>query len=110
MGDRMLDSTKDAKLRVQQLHAEVARLERQWADVSAVLDADAEFVETLHQIDIVYSEALALVGDVDDLEMALRNLRIDPTKSTATAAEAQARLVRGTRSGGHRIRRRRATR
>ncbi|HUP73499.1 MAG TPA: hypothetical protein VM282_10705 [Acidimicrobiales bacterium] len=93
MGDRMLDSTKDAKVRVQQLHAEVARLERQWAAVSAVLDADAEFVATLYQIDIVYGEALALVGDVDDLEMALRNLRVDPAKSTATAAEAQARLV-----------------
>jgi len=93
MGDRLLDSTKDAKQRVQQLQAEVARLERQWAVVSAVLDADAEFVATLDQIDIVYSEARALVGDVDDLEMALRNLRVDPTRSTVTAAEAQARLV-----------------
>lgn len=93
MGDRMLDSTKDAKLRVQQLQAEVARLERQWASVSAVLDADAEFVATLDQIDIVYAEARTLVGDVDDLEMGLRNLRIDPTRSTTTAAEALARLV-----------------
>ena len=93
MGDRMLDSTKDAKQRVQHLQAEVARLEQQWAAVSAVLDADAEFVATLDRIDIVYGEARALVGDVDDLEMALRNLRVDPTRSTTTAAEAQARLV-----------------
>ncbi|MEO8692235.1 MAG: hypothetical protein ABI658_01900 [Acidimicrobiales bacterium] len=93
MGDRMLDSTKDAKLRVHQLQAEVARLERQWAAVSSVLDADAEFVATLDQIDIVYAEARSLVGDVDDLEMALRNLRVDPTRSTATAADAHKRLV-----------------
>jgi hypothetical protein len=93
MGDRMLDSTKDAKLRVQQLQAEVARLERQWAAVSAVLDSDAEFVATLDQIDVVYAEARTLVGDVDDLEMALRNLRVDPARSTTTAADAQKRLV-----------------
>jgi len=93
MGDRMLDSTKDAKVRVQQLQAEVARLEHRWAEVSAVLDGDAEFVATLNQIDIVYSEARALVGDVDDLEMALRNLRVDPVQSGSSATEVHARLV-----------------
>jgi hypothetical protein len=93
MGDRMLDSTKNAKVRVQHLQAEVARLEQQWAGVSAVLDGDAEFVATLDQIDVVYSEARALVGDVDDLEMALRNLRVDPVQSSSTATEVHARLV-----------------
>ena len=93
MGDRMLDSTKDAKLRVQHLHAEVERLERKWAEVSGVLDADAEFRATLDQIDIVYGEARELVGDVDDLETALRELRIDPGRTTSTGEEALARLV-----------------
>jgi DNA repair exonuclease SbcCD ATPase subunit len=93
MGDRMLDSTKDAKMRVQRLQAEVARLEEQWAEVSGVLDGDAEFVATLNQIDIVYNEARALVGDVDDLEMALRNLRVDPVQSSSTATEVHERLV-----------------
>ena len=93
MGDRLLDSTKDAKLRVQQLHAEVDRLEKKWAEVSTVLDADAEFGATLNQIDIVYSEARAFVGDVDDLETALRELRVDPARSTSTGEQALARLV-----------------
>ena len=39
------------------------------------------------------AKLVRLVGDVDDLEMALRNLRVDPARSTATAAEAHARLV-----------------
>jgi hypothetical protein len=93
MGDRMLDSTKDAKQRALQLSAEVDRLERQWASVSALLDADAEFVATLDQIDVVYAEARALVGDVDDIEMALRNVRIDHAPSSATSEQASARLL-----------------
>ena len=93
MGDRMLDSTKDAKQRVVQLQSEVDRLERQWASVSSQLDADAEFVATLDQIDVVYAEARELVGDVDDLEMALRNVRVDLAPSATTADEARARLL-----------------
>jgi hypothetical protein len=100
MGDRMLDSTKDAKQRVSQLQSEVDRLEKQWASVSAQLDADAEFVATLDEIDVVYAEARALVGDVDDLETALRAVRVDAAPSTSTADDVQNRLLEELRAVG----------
>jgi chromosome segregation ATPase len=100
MGDRMLDSTKDAKQRVVQLQSEVDRLERQWASLSAQLDADAEFGAALDRIDVVYAEARELVGDVDDLEAALRDVRVDPAAATSSPEDAQAQLAAALRAVG----------
>lgn len=78
MGGHMLDSTAEAKRRAEQVAGKVARLEAQWRGLSAELEADPDFQQIMARLDVVYRQAVGLVGEQDDIEAALRALRVKP--------------------------------
>lgn len=91
MGAGMLDSAAEAKREHELARRELDEAERVWSRVMAKLASDAEFSAYMDRLERLQEAAHAIVGDVDDVEGALRALRVDP--GPATIDEAQARTV-----------------
>lgn len=93
MGARMLDSAADNKREHELARRELDEAERVWARVMAKLADDAEFSAYMDRLERLQEAAHAIVGDVDDVEGALRALRVDPGPIGVTLADAREALA-----------------
>lgn len=89
MGARMLDSTAENKRRLEQARRELEEIERVSARVMAKLGESAEFCAYLDRLERLQEAAHAIVGDVDDVEAALRALRVDPGLRSISVDQAR---------------------
>ena len=89
MGARMLDSTAENKRQLELARRELEEVERVWARVMAKLGENPEFYAYLDRLERLQEAAHAVVGDVDDVEGALRALRVDPGPPTMNVGAAR---------------------
>lgn len=100
MGAGMLDSAAEAKREHELARRELDDAERVWARVMAKLDGDAEFSTYMDRLERLQEAAHAIVGDVDDVEGALRALRVEPVPCDLTTDEARALLAEALEAVG----------
>ena len=93
MGARMLDSTAENKRQLELARRELEDAERVWARVMEKLEENPEFYAYLDRLERLQEAAHAIVGDVDDVEGALRQLRVDPGPATMTVDAARDQLA-----------------
>ncbi len=93
MGARMLDSTAENKRQLEIARRDLEEIERVWARVMAKLNENAEFYAYLDRLERLQEAAHAIVGDVDDVEGALRALRVDPGPPSMSVAQARENLA-----------------
>jgi hypothetical protein len=93
MGAPLLDATAEHAKRLEQARLEVEEATEAWERLTGKLESDPEFRALLDRLERVLEAAHAIVGDVDDVEQALRGLRIDPGPPPCTVAEARERLA-----------------
>ena len=93
MGARMLDSTAENKRQLEHARRELEEIERAWARVMAKLGDNAEFCAYFDRLERLQEAAHAIVGDVDDVEAALRALRVDPGPRSMTVEQARDNLA-----------------
>ncbi|HEV8298370.1 MAG TPA: hypothetical protein VGQ20_13780 [Acidimicrobiales bacterium] len=97
MGARMLDSTAEHARRLEDARRELDDAAFAWDRLSARLEADPEFGALLDRLERVLDAAHAIVGEVDDVERALRDLRMDPGPPPCTVPEARQLLAAALR-------------
>jgi hypothetical protein len=93
MGAPLLDATAEHAKRLEQARREVDEATWAWERLTEKLETDPEFRALLDRLERVLEAAHAIVGDVDDVEQALRSLRIDPGPPPCSVAEARERLA-----------------
>jgi hypothetical protein len=103
MGAPLLDATAEHAKRLDQARNEVDEATYSWERLTSKLETDPEFRALLDRLERVLTAAHAIVGDVDDVEQALRNVRIDPGPAPCSVAEAGARLARAMADAGFNI-------
>jgi hypothetical protein len=103
MGAPLLDATAEHAKRLEQARQEVAEATSAWERLTGKLETDPEFRALLDRLERVLEAAYAIVGDVDDVEQALRNLRIDPGPPPCSVSEARARLATAMVEAGFNI-------
>jgi uncharacterized protein YhaN len=93
MGAPLLDATAEHSKRLEQAQREVDEATWAWERLTDKLETDPEFRALLDRLERVLEAAHAIVGDVEDVEHALRSLRIDPGPPPCTIAQARERLA-----------------
>ncbi len=93
MGARMLDSTAENKRQLEHARRELEDIERVRARVMAKLGDNVEFCAYFDRLERLQEAAHAIVGDVDDVEAALRALRVDPGPRSMTVEQARDNLA-----------------
>lgn len=93
MGARMLDSATANKRELEVARRELDDAERLHARVVARMHEEPEFLAYLDRLERLQEAAHAIVGDVDDVEVALRALRVDPGPAPMTVAAARDNLA-----------------
>lgn len=79
---------------------ELEAAEAEWAELASRIEDDPEFSGLLDQLEVVYAEAVELVGESDDIELALRQFRIDPNDPSISKTDAQTKMVTALRDAG----------
>lgn len=92
MGAPLLDTTAEQTRKLEEARREVEEATAAWEQLTEKLEADPEFRSLLDRLERVLEAAHAIVGDVDDVEHALRGVRIDPGPPPCTVGEARAEL------------------
>jgi hypothetical protein len=93
MGAQMLDSTAEHGRRFELAQRDLDDATYAWEALSARLEADPEFCGLLDRLERVLEDAHGLVGEVDDVEQGLRDLRVDPGPPPCTVADARRQLA-----------------
>jgi hypothetical protein len=93
MGARMLDSAAENKRELELARRELDEAERLSARVMARMHDEPEFLAHLDRLERLQEAAHAIVGDVDDVEVALRALRVDPGPPPMTVDAARENLA-----------------
>jgi hypothetical protein len=93
MGAPLLDATAENAKRLEQARAEVEDATQGWERLTSKLESDPEFRALLDRLERVLEAAHAIVGDVEDVEHALRSLRIDPGPPPCSVAQARTHLA-----------------
>lgn len=100
MGARMLDSTAENKRQLEHARRELEDIERVWARVMSKLGDNVEFCAYFDRLERLQEAAHAIVGDVDDVEAALRALRVDPGPRSMTVEQARDNLASSLLAAG----------
>lgn len=100
MGAPLLDATAENARLVEQARRELDEATYAWERLTAKLEADPEFRSLLDRLERVLDAAHAIVGEVDDVEAALRAVRVDPGPPPCTVNEAREQLANALAEAG----------
>jgi hypothetical protein len=89
MGAPLLDATAEHTRLLEQARRELDEATWAWERLTTKLESDPEFRSLLDRLERVLQASHAIVGDVDDVEHALRSLRVDPGPAPCSVAEAR---------------------
>jgi hypothetical protein len=93
MGAPLLDATAEHARLLEQARRELDDAAWAWDRLTAKLESDPEFRSLLDRLERVLQASQAIVGDVEDVEHALRSLRVDPGPAPCSVAEARDALA-----------------
>ena len=92
MGAPLLDATAENARIIEQARRELDDATFGWERLTRKLEADPEFRGLLDRLERVLEAAYAIVGDVDDVEQVLRDVRVDPGPPPCSESEARGEL------------------
>lgn len=100
MGAALLDSTAQHTRELEAARSELALATAAWEATSEKLESDPEFRALLDRLERVLRAAHAIVGDVPDIEAALRALRVEPGPPPCPLSQARTELGAALRDAG----------
>jgi uncharacterized protein YhaN len=100
MGAPLLDATAENARILDQARRELDEATAAWGRLTTKLEADPEFRSLLDRLERVLEAAYAIVGDVEDVEQALRDVRVDPGPPPCSEAEAREELAAAMGAAG----------